>query len=181
MKSSKILVVDLEATCWERGSGIKYTPEVIEFGICSLIPRTGEIVERESIIVKPYGKISQYCTELTGITQEKVEVGMSLTKACEYIVEKYKPNRLIWSSWGDWDERALKTDCYLKNVQYPFSDQHFNIKAFCAIKLAKDDTISKTTGVSKALELLGMHFEGKPHSGLDDAVNTARILYKLLC
>ena len=181
MKTTKILVLDLEATCWDRESGIKYTPEIIEIGICSYLPKTGEIVERNSYIIKPYGAISDYCTNLTGITQEKVDKGISLQEAMNTIKNTYKSPRLIWSSWGDWDERTLYTDCNKKNAPFVFSQQHLNIKALCAVKLAKLNLSIKTTGVEDALKLLGMKFEGKPHSGLDDAINTARILDKLLC
>ena len=40
--------------------------------------------------------------------------------------------------------------------------------------------LHKQIGLKRALDYLNMDFEGKHHSGADDAYNTARILTKIL-
>ncbi len=38
----------------------------------------------------------------------------------------------------------------------------------------------KRVALEDALEQLGLGFEGRPHDGLDDAVNTARLLVEMM-
>ena len=53
-----VLVVDLEATCWERRtapSGERqgaHNMEIIEFG-CALATRDGELLDSQSFLVRP--------------------------------------------------------------------------------------------------------------------------------
>ena len=46
---------------------------------------------------------------------------------------------------------------------------------------AKSQTTStKLPGLNAMLTLVGLEFEGQPHSGLDDAKNIARVLLRLI-
>ncbi len=42
------------------------------------------------------------------------------------------------------------------------------------------DIISEFVGIDKMLEKCGLSFDGRRHSGLDDAINIARIAVELL-
>ena len=74
-KFSNIIVIDLDCTCWDTSQPpMGQQHETIEIGICIYNNKTGEIERPKSRIVKPlYSTISEYCTNLTGITQEKVD------------------------------------------------------------------------------------------------------------
>jgi inhibitor of KinA sporulation pathway (predicted exonuclease) len=82
-KLDKILVVDLEATCWNGPIPEGMVNEIIEIGVCLLDVNTGEITDNRGIIVKPeHSVVSEFCTELTTITPELVEKeGISLQDA----------------------------------------------------------------------------------------------------
>ncbi len=70
-KLDKIIVVDIEATCWENKVPEGMESDIIEIGICLLDIHTGEISDNRGIIVRPErSTISPFCTELTTITQE---------------------------------------------------------------------------------------------------------------
>jgi inhibitor of KinA sporulation pathway (predicted exonuclease) len=61
----KIVVVDLETTCWEKRERGQMM-EVIEMGLCSLDIGSGDITDRQSILVRPvYSMVSEFCTKLT--------------------------------------------------------------------------------------------------------------------
>jgi len=89
MKTTKtILIIDLEATCWENDripTGQKV--DIIEIGICELNVTTKAISKKQSIYVIPErSKINKFCTELTGITPQLIEEkGIHFEEACEKI------------------------------------------------------------------------------------------------
>lgn len=174
----QILVVDIEATCWEK----KIPPsgqyaEIIEIGIAVVDILTMSVVSRESILVIPVrSMVSDFCTALTTLTQQQVETGITYAKACEVITNKYKGRSRPWSSWGNYDRIQFGQQCKEMGVQYPFGASHLNIKNLFTIKRRHP----KEIGMAKALRILGMNLEGTHHRGIDDAANTAKILIELL-
>lgn len=73
--TNQILIVDLEATCWENDripTGQKV--DIIEIGICELNITTQAISKKQGIYVIPErSKISKFCTDLTGITPQLIK------------------------------------------------------------------------------------------------------------
>ena len=62
----QIVVVDVEATCWEADPPPHQTSQIIEIGVCLLEAANGERIERESILVRPtQSSVSPFCTHLT--------------------------------------------------------------------------------------------------------------------
>ena len=72
--------------------------------------------------------------------------------------------------------RFLYLQCLNSNIIYPrWAKRWINIrKVFCNAYHVQ------RAGVSTMLEILGLKFEGHPHSGVDDARNIARILAQLI-
>lgn len=174
----QILVVDVEATCWEK----KIAPtgqyaEIIEIGIAVVDILTMVVVSKESILVTPVrSMVSDYCTGLTTLTQQQVETGITYAKACEVIINKYKGRSRPWGSWGNYDRIQFGVQCKEMGIVYPFGSTHLNIKSLFTIKRRH----SKEVGMAKALRILNMELEGTHHRGIDDAANTAKILIELL-
>lgn len=177
-KYDEVLIIDLEATCWapnQKPSGQE--SEIIEIGVCKLNTKSLKIYDKMSLIVKPErSTISPYCQGLTGMTQAAVEKGVTLYRACEFLKEEYQSHRRPWASWGAYDRRMLEDECALKGIQYPLTNRHINLKPLFSIVF----NLPHDYGVSKALELLKMDFEGRPHRGADDAYNTAKIFAECL-
>lgn len=172
----KIVVIDVETTCWEKRQKNQIM-EVIEIGICSLDIGSGEITDRQSILVRPvYSEVSEFCTKLTTLTQEVVETGIEFRQACMKLEDEYQTRKRVWASYGDFDRRQFERECRLKKVPYLFGSRHINIKTLFAIK----HRLSEEIEMDKALGLLGLELIGTHHRGVDDAHNAARILYTLI-
>jgi inhibitor of KinA sporulation pathway (predicted exonuclease) len=172
----KIVVVDLETTCWEKRERDQIM-EVIEMGVCLLDIRSGEITDRQSILNRPvYSVVTEFCTKLTTLTQKVVENGIGFREACLKLEDEYQTKTRIWASYGDFDRRQFERECRLKNVPYPFGSRHINVKTLFAIK----HRLAEEIGIDKALALLGMELIGTHHRGVDDAYNAARILCTLI-
>lgn len=177
IKTGRIVIVDLECTCWENDIPIGQQTETIEIGICiyNCIDKT--ITDKNSFYVMPKSEISEYCTNLTGITYEKLKAeGRPLLEVINTIKKKYPLKSCMWASWGDWDRKQMRKECEIKGIAYPFVDSHLNIKNLYAIMKCKSVGI----GVSAALAELGFEFVGTPHCGGDDAYNEAVILRSLI-
>ena len=174
--NTKINVIDLECTCWiNEPQPMGMIQEILEIGIVQIDLNKVEIVQSESILVKPtLSKISWSCTHLTNITDEMVKDAMTFPDATDRMIKIFNTKRLLWASYGNFDRNMFETQCKLLNVEYPLSDQHVNIKAVMR------SVYPDVKGLSSALNKFKMQFEGLPHRGIDDAKNTAKIYMILL-
>jgi len=173
--TNKIIIVDLEATCWNGKIPDGQVNEIIEIGICVLDTETGEISQNEGILIQPTrSEISEFCTELTTITQALIDAeGISFEAACTKLRVEYDPKQYTWASYGQYDLNMLKRQCKLRNVEYPMSQEHINVKTtFSAVK-----GLQKKVGMKGALQLLNIPLDGTHHRGVDDARNIAKILH----
>ncbi len=176
-KLDQIIVVDLEATCWESEPPPGQEQEIIEIGVCTLDIATGRRSGKRSILVRPeHSSVSPFCTQLTTLTQEQVEQGVSFREAIETLNQEYRPAERTWASYGDFDRIALQRQCEQRGVPYPFGRTHVNVKNLLAISL----NLPREVGLDRALEMLKLPLEGTHHRGDDDAWNIAAVLGVLL-
>lgn len=176
MKYDQILVVDIESTCWKEPE-IDNISEIIEIGITPIDTKTKNILEVRDILVKPeHSKISEFCTQLTTLTQEDVDSGTSLKNACDILVNEYNSKRRVWASYGYYDKNQFEDQCERENIEYPFSRNHINIKLLFSLKYS----LRREVGMAKALKLIGLPLIGTHHRGGDDSKNIAKILSKIL-
>ena len=172
---SKLIIIDVEATCWPKGEKPENeSSEIIEIGICLFDILNWRPMIKGQLVIQPvFSTISKYCTELTGWTTFAIhERGILFSDACNTLALVYDTKKYPWASWGDYDRTAFENDCRKKVVRYPFSGSHFNLKNIFAVH----NKLSKGVGMRRALELLEIPIEGNLHSGADDAWNIGRIL-----
>jgi inhibitor of KinA sporulation pathway (predicted exonuclease) len=172
----QIIVVDVECTCWERLPPPGERNEIIEIGICRL-KSTGERLEKRSLLIRPeHSTVSPFCTELTSLTQEEVERGISFAEACAILQKEYKTRQRVWASYGDFDRQQFERQCQERTIPYPFSPSHLNVKTlYTLIRGLRHDV-----GMAQAMELMALPMEGRHHRGDSDAWNTAHLLGLLL-
>ena len=110
----QILVIDIEATCWEGNPPPDQENEIIEIGLCVVEPYTGNRVEKKSILVRPErSQVSTFCTQLTSLTQGQVDGGISFQKACQILQDMYHSKDSVWASYGDYDRELFEKQCFL--------------------------------------------------------------------
>ena len=174
----KIVVIDIEATCWEGSAPQGMSSDIIEFGVCLLDVNTGDISDNRGILVKPErSEISPFCTELTTITKELVEKeGISFKEACTILKKEYLTQSRAWASFGAYDFKQIQRQCQEMNIGYPLGPSHINVKTLYALKRK----LPFEQGMAGALALLDIPLEGVHHRGVDDAKNIAKILHWIL-
>lgn len=157
--------------CWDDGREPR-TGEIIEIGLAEVDLAAGEIVQRSSFIVKPEkDEVSEFCTQLTGITPDDVKRGVPLSEALSSIVKLYGSTNKIYAAWGR-DDYVIMNECRAKGIPYPFKE-FLNMATIHRItRLVKN----KRYGHMKAMRMEGLEWEGRNHSGYDDAYNLARLV-----
>jgi len=205
---TRIHVVDVEATCWAGGeapeSQVDRTRpnEIIEIGIARVVIGTNsgipletpvlDLVKQYYVRPKWYPILSDYCKDLTGISQETVDAASSYPDVLNQMRSELGKDALNdnpWCSWGDydrimfdhmrdviWDDPKSSLDHPRHRLMSVWGQQHINLKTLHAIFSGN----RKGVGLSGGLHSIGEKFEGTPHSGRDDAFNTAKILMWIL-
>jgi inhibitor of KinA sporulation pathway (predicted exonuclease) len=177
-----LLVVDLEATCWAEGRGPREETETIEFGAVLVRMSDLQPIDERSWFIRPklHPVLSEFCTELTSITQDQVDAGLPFERVSELTAEWLEPHRerLGWGSWGNYDKHQLQKDSARLEMQSPLEPYHHrNLK----VDFSKQHDLGKwRPEMRAALELCGLAVEGTHHRGIDDARNIARMLPFLL-
>ncbi|KAJ8393969.1 hypothetical protein AAFF_G00055020 [Aldrovandia affinis] len=181
-----ICIVDFEATC-EENNPPNFLHEIIEFPMVLVNTHTLEIEDTFQEYVKPEKNIqlSDFCVRLTGITQETVDKADSFSDVLKRVVvwlqekelgTKYKYAVLTDGSWDM--SKFLNIQCHVSGIRYPqFAKKWINIRKSYGNFYKVPRTQTK---LSIMLEKLGLHYEGRPHCGLDDSRNIARIALRML-
>lgn len=149
--------------------------EIIELG-CALANRQGELLDAHSFLVRPtrYPVLSEFCTQLTGITQPMVDAAPTLPDAIEAMNAWLGdlPNSFIWCSWGNYDRLHLEAQSQMDGAcPIILSHPHLNLKRIWRRTTGQ----KRKNGFAHALDFHGLEFEGHHHRGVDDARNMARV------
>ncbi|KNC53096.1 uncharacterized protein AMSG_12260 [Thecamonas trahens ATCC 50062] len=175
------LVFDVEATC-EAERNSKYPHEIIEFPVV-VMTGEGEILEspRFHTYLKPTTNpiLSEFCTELTGITQDQVDAGMGFEEMLHALDAWLDDNEFftaakptVFACDGPWDVRDFVAgECKRKRVEFPWY-----MRSWVDIRHTYHRHYRNgARRLNGMLEAIGMEFEGREHSGMDDAINIARL------
>ncbi|XP_034245748.1 ERI1 exoribonuclease 2-like [Thrips palmi] len=193
-----VIVIDFESTCWDtkdKQSKWQNLAEIIEFPAVLLNLKTGKIEDEFHQYVMPVENptLSEFCTKLTGITQETVNAGIPLG-TCIMLFNKWinqmslerkmtfhKPcighKTCTFVTWSDWDlSMCLQNETKRKQLKKPdvlsqWIDLRLSYRKFYQ---------RKPQGLKGALAELGLPFTGREHSGIIDARNTANLVYRMV-
>ena len=173
----RFVIVDLEATCWMRPADPQRM-EIIEIGAVLIDSKTGPVQKEFSSFVRPLNEpiLSAFCMGLTGIQQREIDKADDFSKVFPRFLHWIGPQPYRLCSWSTFDLNQFKTDCARHGLPLPpqFSN-HLNLKQ----EFARLYGIPPC-GVKRALALSRLPSAGKPHRGLDDARNVARLALKII-
>ncbi|WP_037679911.1 3'-5' exonuclease [Streptomyces griseus] len=169
-------VVDVEATCWRGSPPPGAVSEIIEIGLTVVDLAARERVARHRILVRPArSTVSDFCTELTGLTPQEVDTGVEFAEACRRLAALHRSGERPWASWGDYDRHQFTRQCAATRTPYPFGGRHTNAKA----AFTEAYGLRKRPGMAQALRIAGLPLEGRHHRGEDDAWNIAALVLDL--
>ncbi|XP_025016712.1 3'-5' exoribonuclease 1 [Tetranychus urticae] len=184
-----ICVIDFEATCDNYGG--RRPPndaimEIIEFPAFMVDTRTRSVISTFHEYVRPIinPKLSNFCTQLTGISQHMVDQADPFPKVLERF-EKNIASLLIEKNYrtfaiatdGPWDiAHFLARQCQIHGLEFPiYAKRWINLK-----RVYSDCYQAHPICLDNMLTTLGIRFEGKRHSGYYDALHITKLLLKML-
>ena len=175
MHASRYLVIDVEATCCDKGTVPRDQMEIIEIGAVMVDGTSFAVIDDMQTFIRPvrHPRLTPFCTALTSIEQDDVDGAPVFKDAiANFRRWLYQYSDFVFCSWGDYDLHQFRQDCAFHKVPYPISASHVNVKRL----MAERQALSKKPGLGEAVLLAGMTFEGAHHRGIDDARNIARLL-----
>ena len=177
-----VCVIDFEATC-ERDVSDQ-VQEIIEFPAFIVDLNQRSVVSTFHEFVKPKGVISEFCTELTGITTSVIEKADDFETVIDrfedWLFKFIKMNNVTsfaFATDGPWDiAHFFARQCQLNNIRFPeYAKRWINVK-----KLFASYYKQNSSSLTHIMAYLGIEFEGRPHSGYDDTHNIASVLIRML-
>lgn len=172
----RILVIDVESTCWAGPPPRGQISEIIEIGLCVVDAQRLRRLEKRAIMVRPQvSEVSEFCTQLTSITPEMAAAGISLEQSLDMLSNEYQCYDRLFASWGDYDRNQFQRNCDYFRLKYPFGPTHLNVKTLFAFA----HSLPREIGIDAACEIAGQPLEGTHHRGVDDAWNIAGLLCEL--
>ena len=192
---SHVLLFDFEATCDPEDDNLNRLQqcdrhEIIEFPALLLDARTGAELACFHEYVRPTeaAELSAFCLQLTGITQQQVNSASPLAdvvRRFEAWVEErgltaaLNSGAAVLVAHGGWDlGDQLPREAARKGIALPAwlgSSTYADIKVLFGLQLP-----GASTSLRGMLRALGIEFEGRLHSGIDDCRNLRRVLTTLI-
>lgn len=171
-RRDRYLILDLECACWEDEVPEGMRNDIISVGLVEIDTRQREIVREAEYFIRPRNAvISEFCTSLTGITTEHLRKhGRPFPEVMRSLHKEFGVGNKVWMAWGD-DRDVLRSDCRHHRIEMPFSDDYVNLSAVLGFAFGRH----KKFGLRRAMQAVGLEFEGRQHSALADARNTARL------
>lgn len=153
--------------------------EIIELGAYR-VNGYGEWIDQFQSFVKPVmnPRLSVYCTELTGITQDQVTKARNYGQVFPAFEDWFydQDGQHLLCTWGDKDLDLIHAECARHDVDHQFLPVCIDLRA----QYARMHKLPKEVGLLKALEYTDIEFEGAHHRALDDAFNTAKLFLHYL-
>lgn len=149
--------------------------EVIEIGAVKLDENYKQISEFQCYVHPEFGQVKKHITDLTGITNEKLENQPDFTESFKKFWDWIGTWDMTLYSWGPSDIKQLKHECAYK---IPGFDVKRMEKQWRDIQKDFDERLglSNNLGLRHAIGAMDRNFEGTAHTALADASNTAAIL-----
>ncbi|MCI8553809.1 MAG: exonuclease domain-containing protein [Clostridiales bacterium] len=175
------IIMDLE---WNGGFSERtqgYFNEIMEIGAVKLDNRrqvTGEF----HVVIRPLlvRRLSKLVREMTGITEEELETGVSFSEAIASMQEFVGLEPAVLLTWSTTDLFMLEENlCYFQGGrEIPFMTHYADLQAYCQQRLGTG--AAQQLGLEAACRIAEIDEEGVDHHrALDDSRLTARLFARL--
>ncbi|KAI1727545.1 exonuclease domain-containing protein [Ditylenchus destructor] len=193
------IVIDFECTCGDNVNSSQM--EIIEFPAILIDAKQKSVIDRFHSYVRPVinPQLTEFCTHLTGITQDKVNnapVFPDVLKSFRQWMQVNRVGREMTNfafitdgstDFGSFLQRQFRND-QMGKIDQEFCS-YINIRGtFWNRYVRQREQLwglthwgrRKTITIETMLQHLGMEFQGKRHSGIDDSLNIAYIVIQML-
>ena len=150
--------------------------EVIQIGAVKL-DKNMRICGSYQVIVKPkyFKKLHRHVSQLTGITQEQMDVGTPLTVAADSF-KKWCGDDFVFLTWGPDDIPMLKENFHVNDIEFDWLMSTYDLQQ---IFNRQTDGANKQRSLEYAMEYFDIPMNLPAHDALNDAYFTALVAQKL--
>ena len=177
----KYLALDLELN--NAPDGLTPNPSIIQVGVTIGSARQ---LPSEWIVKKWFVKVNEpiypFITELTGITTDDVKNGLQHYDIANELDRLIKDNDVFVNpvTWGGGDASELKADFERWGVEFNnFGRRWIDVKTLHTLNMLARGK-KPNGGLSSALSVYDLIFEGKEHRADIDAYNTLKLFFEIL-
>ena len=162
-----------KALAVQKQLSLRLRGEVIQIGAVKLSEDL-KICGSYSIIVKPkhFKKIHRHVSELTGISQEQMDDGISLPEAFESFRE-FCGRDFVFLTWGPDDIPMLKDNFRIHGLDTSWLDATYDLQPI--FNRQTDGQMSKQRSLEYAMEYYNIPMNLPAHDALNDAYFTALV------
>ncbi|EFC50864.1 exonuclease family protein [Naegleria gruberi] len=183
-----LVIIDFEATC-DNGVNPVITrdnQEMIEFPFVVFDLASMEVIHKERYYVKPTwsDKLTPFCTQLTGITDEILEKeGISLSNAIQnfhnYVKKTFTDGKTFCIlTDSEWDIKGLLIkEATTKGISF---DSYFRTFYDLRKEYSKCYPYAFVRGLKSMVDQSGLSFVGQHHSGLCDCLTISEIVKRMI-
>ncbi len=167
--AQKALAVQRRLSCRLRG-------EVIQIGAVKMDSKMN-ICGSYQIIVKPqyFKKLHRHVSQLTGITQEQMDMGTPLPEAAERF-KKWCGKDFAFLTWGPDDIPMLKENFHVHDINASWLEKVYDLQV---IFNRQTDDSTKQRSLEYAMDYYGLEQHLPAHDALNDAYFTALVAKEL--
>lgn len=165
-----LIIFDLEATCGEDLP--KHKREIIEVGAVKVLD--GNVIDTFQKFIKPknHNQLSQYCKDLTHISQKEIDGASHPKEVLQTFIEW--AGNAVFASWGDFDANIMQKELHKNKLTATTIIQFVNLqRIYMAVK-----KLPLSISLSDALKKEHIVNEANLHRAYDDAFNTYKIYKK---
>jgi len=190
-------ILDYEATCGEEGKFPLDQMEITEFPTIVYDVQAEKEVGRFHEYVRPVirPQLTEFCINLTGITQAKVDNAEPFLPVWDRFKGFLKsqnlwddPSSYAFVTCGEWDFHTMlpRQLSHINSTNPSASSDdrllvtHFQQRLISIDVAFKEYYGSKADEIKPMLGELGMDFVGRLHSGIDDCENILRIVKRMM-
>jgi len=178
----KYLALDLELN--NSSDGSTPSPSIIQIGVAIGSARE---LPNEWIVKKWYVKVNEpiypFITDLTGITNEDIsQFGMTHYDIGQELSRLIKDNDVFVNpvTWGGGDSTELKNEFDKHGIEFKhFGRRWVDVKTWYVMRMLANGK-KPSGGLSSAMGVYKMQFEGKAHRADVGDYNTLRLFFEIL-
>lgn len=180
---SSYVVIDLEMCSVQRifRRSFSHKTEIIQIGAVLLSENFQPLGEFSSFVCPRYGKIDHFIQNLTGISERDVKKAPSIEDALRALLLWIGDHEVCFVSWSSSDYVQIRNEILDKHLDPDEFALFLEPKSWIDYQRLVDVRfeIGRSLSLADALELCEIEPVGHFHDGLQDAVNTARMITKL--
>jgi DNA polymerase III epsilon subunit-like protein len=182
------IVLDLEATSSNNTDGFQVNDWIIQLGAIYLKRNEDNNklfkVSEFASLVKPKENISEFITQLTGISNLDVANEDYFDKVGDKFTEWAKSfgniKNIRLCAWGNYFDIPLLRKNYEKYLlPYPFSGTAFDVKTYASLWMMLSGRRVDRLSVEHVADIMGIEISGRLHNALTDAQITSEIMLRI--